>query len=681
MSKAPFIFTFQNSCSNVAVATFTPSDNGGKQAFTVTGYTLSDYFDEGDDLAFNYSGAYYVYTIIDITGNQITMSFDYNAAITNGNTTLQFSVKSSCNPLQFYLGKFQWEKDKDNYFMRMKYSGKVIFKNDDYTYLYSALNDQCCNVLFKVYKLCDGEYSLYYRSNITRFEGTWNESQCTIESELPPVDKYECILANADIDVNIYEVEQDFTNYFEDDFSALGSGQGPFFEFLVRATVPVAPSDIYTPASGADFKQLQGDGGYTNDPVTGNPWTIYARALMVVTYIGDPINFVVPTIVGWTPDTANEIRAGGQIIVRYTQVLVNGNEPNFTQGMEVPGTGGDCEFEAAQALALYDPVNDNCIYVDYPNSGFITAYNSVRMDAVISLMAAKCNNIQLVTSDFFDYNAIGDTPGYSAGINYVTGYLNYVANNRISAMSDVLNAGGDTALYLNYSFKRLMRDLNYMFNVYWFIDSEHRLRIEHDSWFINNLIVNVSSYSYNKYMKSYTFIKEDTPNREKFTFKYAQNADFVGADIIYSDVCTKSPTTLLRASEVTTDIHYLRNAPSGTFSPDGIVMFATDGANLLYEPGRLTGTSLQNNHLSWANLQYNYHMYGRIIESGLLNYVDTNFTTWKKRKKQSGQKYLSCCLEIPENMGQVTTELGTGDAPKITFDINSNTYEFELNQP
>jgi hypothetical protein len=56
VSKPTFIFTFQNSCSTVDVATFTPSSVGGKQAFTVTGYTLSDYMDEGDELTFVYSG-------------------------------------------------------------------------------------------------------------------------------------------------------------------------------------------------------------------------------------------------------------------------------------------------------------------------------------------------------------------------------------------------------------------------------------------------------------------------------------------------------------------------------------------------------------------------------------------------------------------------------------------------
>jgi hypothetical protein len=670
----------------VALATFTPSDNGGKQAFTINAYpnageVMLDYFDEGDDLSFTYDGNYYTYTIVDITGEQITMSFDYNAAITNVNTTLQFSKKVQGYPYNFLGGKFTWEKDKDNFFYRLKYQGRVKFKDnrehDDYSYLLAALDDGCCKVLFKVYKLCSGTYSLFYRANITRFEGTWNESQCTFESEIPPVDKYECMLANTDKEVDIYNCPEQVAVYLDDDPLG-GFTPGPFYEYLVRATVPVAPGDIFTPASGADFQQVNGTGGEAADSNTGNPWTLYAREKKVVIYDGD-LNFTPPAIGGYTL-TGDPVYVDNKVIATYTQAIGAGDAPEYDT--KVWGTGGICESETTMNMAIYDPINDNCLYTspDFPAANVTTSYNSRLLSQVLGLFKAQCGGLSGVTSDFFEIDPEGDTPGYSSGVNYVTGLTNYVANIRISHITDVTNPSVNNAAYLNVSFGTFMKQLNSMFNVYWFIDTQNRIRVEHHSYFINNSIVSLVGLPPNGDKKIYTYIKEDVPRREIFKFQNASNIDFIGADIIYPDACSSLITAQKLADQVTTDIYFLRNTDISKISNQGMVFFACQaGTNLvLREQGQLTGIVMGNNHLSWANLHYNYHQHGRVLPEGLLNYVDTNFLSWKKRKKQVNQKYLGCCLEIPETLGTVTTEVGTGDATKITFDPNSNTYEFEL---
>lgn len=680
-----FIFTFQDSCENVAVSTFTPSDNGGKQAFTVTGYTLSDYVDVGDDLAFTYSGNYYVYTIIDITGNQITMSFDYNAAITNVNTTLQFSIKVTCNPYNFNKGKFEWNKDTANYFYKMKYSGKVLFKGDDYTYLYNALNEGCCSVLMKTYKYCEGGYSLFYRSKISKSEGTWNESRCTFETDIIPVTKYDCILANSDIDKNIYECEKVSTRYINDD-EASGVSVAPYFEYTIQPVAPVGVGTTFSSGDGgADFIEINTPSGEAVDPVTGNAWTVFVREKKVFIYEGD-FNFTPPSLAGYTL-TNNTQYVNGKVVCEYTKLVPNANAPKVASYTN--GGGGVCDNLAGLGLAiLYDSINDNCVIVSNGDNIGIPStedYNSVFLSDSLALLCSTCNNIQYVTSDFFEINPIGDTIGYVSGDNYVTGKKNYVNHITLSNSSDVLYPSSSSpSLYTSMSFSKLMKNLNYMFNVYWFIDSANRLRIEHDSWFTNNLIVDLSLTANNLYKKEYSYIKDNLPNKERFTFRYAINTDFVGTEIVYDINCTNTPEIFTRASEFVTDIHYLRNLPPENFSTDFIVMFATlellgPSYWVFYEEGVITGEFLQNNHLSWANLQDNYHRYGRIIEDGNMNFNDVTFDSWRKLRKQNNQKYIGCCLDIPENQGNVITELGTGDATKITYDINTNTFEFELN--
>jgi len=102
------------------------------------------------------------------------------------------------------------------------------------------------------------------------------------------------------------------------------------------------------------------------------------------------------------------------------------------------------------------------------------------------------------------------------------------------------------------------------------------------------------------------------------------------------------------------------------------------GTTPFYEQGVISGLYLQNNHLSWANLHEHYHRSGRILSTGRMNFQDDTFINVKKLRNQSGQKYLDCCMDIGEVRMKAITELGTGDANKITFDINSNAFEFEL---
>ena len=666
-----FIFTFQDSCENVTVTTFTPSDNGGKQAFTVTGYTLSDYVDVGDDLAFTYSGNYYVYTIIDITGNQITMSFDYNASITNVNTSLQFSIKVTCSPYDFNKGKFEWNKDSVNYFYKMKYSGKVRFKGDDYDYLVNALFENCCEVIVKVYKYCENDYSLYYRSRINKTEGTWNESQCWFETELTPLDKYKCISDVIDNDVDIYQIDRVSIGLQNLDSVA----DVPFLEYIVVATAPVSAGTTFDNGDGGNlFIEINTPSGESVDPVTGNAWTVYARAKRVFIVDGG-LNYVAPDPLNGY-DLLSSVFEDGKWVNTYTKQVTATNMPEI--GTYINGAGCDL-LTPVSGARLYDPINDNCISLVNSTIATSTQYNSVPMDDVLELMVLQCNNISGATSDFFEINPIGDTTGYVSGENYVTGLTNILEFLNLSHIADILNPTASTpAQVLNLSLGELLKNLNYMFNSFWFIDIENRLRIEHDSWFTNNVIINLSLTANNMYKKVYSYIKEQIPNREKFTFKYSLLSDNKGTDIVYDQICTNSPLILERQSTFVTDLYYLRNSDSGNFSSDSIVMIAAVG-DVIYEEGFISGVFFANGHLGWANLHEAYHRYGRILETGRMNFNDVTFDSWRKLRKQSNQKYIGCCLDIPENQGNVITELGTGDATKISYDINSNTFEFELN--
>jgi len=187
-------------------------------------------------------------------------------------------------------------------------------------------------------------------------------------------------------------------------------------------------------------------------------------------------------------------------------------------------------------------------------------------------------------SDFFDWNAIGDTPGYVSsgtppippsavvpnslntaagrkdmyiaydrGINYVTGQPNKLTHLIIAPKSNINNISAsqweeDFAIVLNpttgllegfansnkITFADLEKFWATTFNAYWFIDTDGSMRVEHISWFINNSHLydstSPTNMKYNIAKRKYEYDKNDLPNTE--SFKFSQNRDILNGGII-----------------------------------------------------------------------------------------------------------------------------------------------------
>src|SRR3972149_216701 len=106
----------------------------------------------------------------------------------------------------------------------------------------------------------------------------------------------------------------------------------------------------------------------------------------------------------------------------------------------------------------------------------------------------------------------------------------------------------------------------------------------------------------------------------------ADSMDFIGKDITYTGACVSSDKDSggrkdVVADLITTDINYIQTNASALSKTDlGFVMvvYYNDGVdNIIHqEAGKITGNVINNAHLGWANLHYNYHRYGRILLTG-----------------------------------------------------------------
>jgi hypothetical protein len=309
-----------------------------------------------------------------------------------------------------------------------------------------------------------------------------------------------------------------------------------------------------------------------------------------------------------------------------------------------------------------------------------------------------------VVSDFFEWNPVGDAPGYVAGKNYVTGLDNMLADLFMSQKSDILDpTATEPATIGNITFNQVM-DLivRTIPNARWFVTAALELRIEHISYFqfLNTADLTIAPYDRmivgtNKY----SYLKDRRPKREKFKWMEAYNSDFKGADIIYDPVCVEPSVGGIRPGQnysafqgaenavtysadiITTDLEYISSSPT-EISDEGFVLLCAvdDGLGnytVAYEVGLISGQLMPNAHLSWANLHYAYHRHDRVLLEGTMNNTAETFLSSRKTKAQNDFSIYDCCSGIDYSVynaeipGTVTTAIGEGSIEEYSLSLKT----------
>jgi len=218
----------------------------------------------------------------------------------------------------------------------------------------------------------------------------------------------------------------------------------------------------------------------------------------------------------------------------------------------------------------------------YPYELFATVCYEIVRELLIACGAP--NSIKPLHSDFFDWDAIGDTPGYvgsgtakitsadnqpvtvntisgktdlyipiDRGTNYVTGAPNKLTHLIVACKSNINNTAASeweaplAAVYNSttssyeivansnkITFADIEKFWATQFQAFWFIDTDGSMRVEHISWFNNNSHLydstTADNMKYNIAKNKYEYDKNVLPNTE--IFKYTVNRDILnGANI------------------------------------------------------------------------------------------------------------------------------------------------------
>lgn len=585
--------------------------------------------------------------------------------------------------------KYAWKKDVIRF--RKECKTDFTFINNPKKLIYDfntilAIENgslRCDIINFEIKISCDkgATYTSHWLGSFSINDGRFDLNKCTYKVNPKIIDKYSCIINSQDKEVNLVEsgplitiemYENQVTVEYTWGFNVTLAGwTNVHTAFVLIGEEPYQDTlQIYFFAR--EFSTTNKIAGVSFPPSADPNWALLNTTLTTATYTRPYVGGVVEVEEVFTIDMTGECSTA----------------PPPPAPVNLPGFGTytyvasfDFGTSTCQSFFIAIPINGLETYTQ-----FRTLYN-----ALSYLISKNCPEITGIISDFFEWNPIGDSPGYIAGINYVTGVINTVSKVAISQKSDIVDPNAfQKATKGLITFKKLMAQMSVIFNVDWFIDGSGNFRIEHEKYFTNTLGFNsaIAPHSvFNIANKIYSYKKDSMPNSEGFKFMEADGIDFTGRDINYSGTCVSNDAEGAGRKEyvadlITTDVNFIQSQP-GEINKLGFVIVAyyNDGFdNIIHqEAGRISGNVLNNAHLSIANLNYNFHRHGRVLLNGNMNGVDEVFFTAIKNKVQSNVKLQICCGETFDPTGiLIQTELGQGEIETAEEENNIITLQINL---
>lgn len=304
-------------------------------------------------------------------------------------------------------------------------------------------------------------------------------------------------------------------------------------------------------------------------------------------------------------------------------------------------------------------------------------------------VARKSNpSIKGIISDFFQINPI------NVSADALPGILNVWTDMRLASLSDIqVPVPSGVARIEMVTFQELFDDISGMFRVYWIIDNNNYLRLEHESFFDKDVVLDLTKEKYSDYLKSnnkYNFDLSDFPKVEELHILDTENY----AGIRYAGIANinnNSIQNIFTTKKIRTDFNQIfYNAGNSTV--DGLFLFQgasdiVDDYNLHLTPDYLFQNLHTYNRCDTAAFYhsetYQYYFDGVNVAPRYVNRsggFQSNST--KPIKLQTEVKIPFCCDDIIETQGQVITNLsdnlGNGYIDSAQVDLKSRIANLNL---
>ena len=240
--------------------------------------------------------------------------------------------------------------------------------------------------------------------------------------------------------------------------------------------------------------------------------------------------------------------------------------------------------------------------------------------------------------------------------------------------------------------------LRNVYQLYWYIDSDNRLRIEHISWYKNGgsysgsptvgidlttLLEKRNDTAWAYGVNEYTYEKEEMPQRYQFEWMDDERIPFKGEAIeILSPAVAEGKVESVSVGNFSSDIDYMLLNPS-VFSQDGFALIGATGSGntwsvpfVTYNRDGVT-TTLQNGYLSFYYLQLTYWVYDLPAKSAKINGTVYSLAYVSRRKTQKVTIPLGGT--DPDFLKLVKTNIGNGEIRAVSIPLSSRVAQVTLN--
>lgn len=557
---------------------------------------------------------------------------------------------------------FHWEREDDGHiFHRHKCTTQLKFVDDqkrshpDFTDMYKVeqdLNDRCRDADITMDINCQGADSQFWQGKIAMVDGEWSVWNCNVGMKTRVNDKYTCFLRNWEKKVNILQFTDKQTArlfqgvvQYKDCFEIYQGGPTRWSATGTISALPTAndQGQCINPAEGWTVVENKGDfiDGSQSQNTQGGTWNVrtkYAREFLSADQT--------PKGVGWVSV------AGG-----YARIV---------------------PVDLIDAQNIYGHFEETYV-IPVPEGGFD---NGVYLEDALNKMLEEIDCDLNVISNFFGINPDGTAPDnevYQAAEDFLHELM-------IFQKTDVTNyKATENATKNELTFKEVFEDFREMFNVYWDIDDNGNLRIEHYTYFAFERRLNLLEPKFEDFIFPqwvYTYETDKLPESETWSWPETQSPTFNGDPITYSGACvTDDPNSKDKKHAIRTfmtDIALMILKPD-TFGKDGSVLVTTAGGYILSELVSLTQESEFNGHLSIPNLQDHYHRYNRPQWNGTMNRQLQKFESIQRLRKQTVKVPFSCCNILLFKPGDlVKTQLGWGEVRTADWEWPKQELTLEL---
>lgn len=523
-------------------------------------------------------------------------------------------------------------------FFRRKLNQKMTFAGEDYKTFWRARQGRftCTRFFLKQERKRGAGWNTFWIGSFAPSAGDFDHEGCTFRVKPQAEDRYTCLLSKEGQRFNLLSVPPVTA-------SAVPLVAGVEFGICIQTVdLPIGCETFY-------------DGG--GNLIEG--WTNPHSQVIGPFCIDDPDTFQLG--IYWRERRTTECVAGAAIPppglgwVLLTDDCAGAGTAEWVRNSSVPYTYGDAEI-GTYVDGVPTPPSGDCSWIYLgdvdptpfcpgpypyflcPDNGDGVVYED-RARTVIECLTYLIEKsgclIPRIRSDFFEWDPVGNAPNYQTGYNYVTGEVNQVDNLIMLQKSDAIDpTASNPATLGEMSFAEFMTMLKEMFQVFWDIDEDGSLRIEHIKFWTFPLGLDLVTGPYAGMDRGYAAsesLNERIKRLERLTFQESNGLDFVGKDIVYDSPCAANEGDGSNENEsveehtpgaITTDINFIIAEPD-EITKSGFVMLATRYTGAVYatiiDVGALSDGLTTNAPLSTANLFDKYWTWNRKLRRGIMN--------------------------------------------------------------